>query len=188
MSLKELAQAESIETFELKLIREFYGLKTAKRSGVLLMNHIMEGLDMLTNMGATTFAKRAYCLHPIIQHQDDYDANYSTLERHVKNGDIDNRVLKLAVTYRNKANAYLCRPKTDHFTIKDLEEVVGYCSPNMIHMLAADKLQNEKDFELYHKGKHIRSEQLAHYFDLWLKYLDHIDLTYTPNLMEKHNG
>lgn len=38
-------------------------------------------------------------------------------------------------------------------------------------MLIADKIQNRKDFELYHEGKHPRSEELAQYFRNWLERL-----------------
>ena len=39
-------------------------------------------------------------------------------------------------------------------------------------MLIADKIQNKKDFELYHKGSHPRSMELDHYFNNWLKRLN----------------
>jgi hypothetical protein len=39
-------------------------------------------------------------------------------------------------------------------------------------MLIADKIQNRKDFELYHLGKHERSSELDSYFKNWLERLD----------------
>jgi hypothetical protein len=39
-------------------------------------------------------------------------------------------------------------------------------------MLIADKIQNRKDFELYHLGTHDRSEQLDQYFKNWLEKLE----------------
>ena len=38
-------------------------------------------------------------------------------------------------------------------------------------MLIADKVQNYKDFLLYHYGIHERSNQLNQYFINWLSYL-----------------
>ena len=38
-------------------------------------------------------------------------------------------------------------------------------------MLIADKIQNKKDFMIYHFGKHERSEELHAYFDKWLDVL-----------------
>ena len=35
-------------------------------------------------------------------------------------------------------------------------------------MLLADKIQNRKDFERYHKGTHQRSAELEQYFKNWL--------------------
>ena len=39
-------------------------------------------------------------------------------------------------------------------------------------MLIADKIQNRKDFELYHLGKHERSSELEQYFKNWLERLN----------------
>lgn len=38
-------------------------------------------------------------------------------------------------------------------------------------MLIVDKVQNRKDFELYHLGKHKRSNELNQYFKNWLERL-----------------
>ena len=39
-------------------------------------------------------------------------------------------------------------------------------------MLIADKIQNRKDFELYHKETHPRSAELDKYFRNWLQKLN----------------
>lgn len=170
MSAQTLPQdANAVETVELKLIRDYYGTRTAERSGVPLIQHILEGLEILVGMKATEVAKKAYCLHPLLQHDDDLAKNW---QRVSDMPEVSRQAFNLAMVYRTKANSYLCREHTDHFTLVDIERVVGFCSQNMIHMLVADKIQNEKDFELYHKGTHARSDQLANYFDLWLQYLD----------------
>jgi hypothetical protein len=159
-------------THEYEAIQQFYGADRAKRSGVLLMNHIDEGIDMLRIMGASELAIDAYCLHPIIQDEAIFKPNWKLL---IKDEAINLDALYLARSYRNAANAYLCRPGTDHFTLEDLRFHVGFLSQDLVHMLFADKIQNERDFNQYHKGKHARSRQLTKYFALWLDYLEELD-------------
>lgn len=159
-------------TLEYDAIQRFYGADRAKRSGVLLMNHIDEGIDMLKVMGASELAIDAYCLHPIIQPQEIFKRNWKLL---INDKAINQDALYLARAYRDAANAYLCRPGTDHWTIEDLRFHVGFLSQDLVHMLFADKIQNEKDFIQYHQGKHARSNQLTRYFALWLEYLEELD-------------
>lgn len=157
---------------EYALIKDFYGTKTAKRSGVPLINHIDEGIDLLRGMGAAELSIRAFCLHPLAQGGDD---GWTIMLHNVRMKNIQQHSVALAQQYSYAANIYLCRPATDHYTMKDLAREVGPLNQHLIHMLAADKLQNEKDFELYHKATHPRSKQLAHYFNLWLDYLDYCE-------------
>lgn len=151
---------------EYQIIREFYGSKTASRSGVPLINHIDEGLEILSNLNASYASKAAYCLHPIIQGDQELRDNLNTLAYKT-----DPYVLSLVLEYRNKANSYLCKPHTDGWSVDDLRIFVGYLLPEVRHMLIADKEQNEKDFILYHKGIHPRSAQLELYFKTWKEYL-----------------
>lgn len=147
------------DTKEYKTISRFYGTQRAVRSQVPLMNHIDEGLDILIEQGASTRAQKAFCLHPIVQNDEDVDATWSD-------------AYLLAVEYRNRANAYLCRPDTDYVsTPKDVYELVGPMSQDCALMLLADKRQNQKDFIRYHRGTHARSAELDRYFNIWLSYL-----------------
>jgi hypothetical protein len=58
---------------------------------------------------------------------------------------VDKRVLLLAVEYRNIANEYLShKPSTNDVHLSPIKDVNT--------MLIADKIQNRKDFEIYHKG------------------------------------
>lgn len=144
---------------EYRAIADFYGERTAKRSGVRLMQHIDEGLFLLTRWGASDLAHRAFCLHPIVQNNEDVDVSWSD-------------AYPLACEYRDKANAYLCRPETDH--IREIDQVhtlVGTMSEDCRMMLLADKFQNERDFRKHHALTHERSIHLSRYFDLWLRYL-----------------
>uniref|UniRef100_A0AAU6W1B1 Uncharacterized protein n=1 Tax=Pseudomonas phage Nican01 TaxID=3138540 RepID=A0AAU6W1B1_9CAUD len=157
---------------EYDLIELFYKDKTAKRSGVRLMNHIDEGIQMMYEMRASGIAISAFCLHPIAQSGN---KGFHILLTAARKQKIRHEAIHLAQQYAYAANSFLCKPSTDHFTHKDLCREVGPLNQDLIHMLVADKIQNEKDFELYHKGSHPRSEQLAHYFNLWLEYLEYCE-------------
>ena len=147
-------------SIEYKLIAKHYGDRVALRSQVPLMNHINEGLVVLDRISATDQAKRAFCLHPLLQADEDLKENcylVSFVEPHV---------LVLTMEYRNIANAYLSdKIDTDWpLQLSPLSEVN--------EMLIADKVQNRKDFITYHYGTHERSDELARYFNKWLNALD----------------
>lgn len=150
------------ETIEYKSIVEVYGDDRAKRSGVRLMNHIDEGIEILDRIGASYEAKLAFCIHPIAQNGDSVEFS---------------SVKVLAEEYAYFANKFLCKPETDH--VRDLDALethlhsdIDYRMSNECRdMLIADKEQNRKDFLEYHYGTHVRSSELYAYFELWLKYL-----------------
>ncbi len=68
--------------------------------------------------------------------------------------------------YRSVANEYL-----SHRTIAHVDEIRLSPLPEVNQMLIADKVQNCKDFELYHKATHPRSAELDLYFNNWLRRL-----------------
>ena len=148
-------------TIEYQLISSHYSDKTAQRSGVPLINHINEGLVVLDRISSTDLAKRAFCLHPLLQNDVDLKANYI----YVSNV-CDASVVMLAMEYRSVANEYLSdKVNTEHkIRLSPLYEVND--------MLVADKVQNYKDFLTYHKGSHPRSGELNTYFRDWLTALD----------------
>ncbi len=141
-----------------KLISNYYGDQTAKRSGVKLMNHIDEGIEILKSINADQETIDAYCLHPILQSDDAFNQNY-TLDF----TGIPTSSLLLAMEYRRVANSYLSKNK--------IEDFVGFTNEKIKQMLFADKIQNEKDFALYHEGTHPRSKELREYFDNWINIL-----------------
>ena len=141
-----------------ELISSYYGDRTTKRSGVKLMNHIDEGLDILNNIGASDIVKDAYCLHPLLQSDEDFNKN-KTMDF----SGIPTEIIILAVEYRRVANSYLSTMSMDDF--------VGFTNNEIRQMLYADKIQNEKDFKLYHEGVHPRSKELRKYFDNWINVL-----------------
>lgn len=149
---------------EYQIIKSFYGDRCAKRSGVPLMNHIEEGYDLLTHIDASDEVIGAFFIHPIVQNDEPIDVSWS-------------KSFELACEYKLFANAYLCRPETDHITTPEmlhehlLEKCGGVMSAGCHLLLIADKEQNLKDFMIYHHGTHERSAQLYRYFNVWLDYL-----------------
>jgi hypothetical protein len=153
---------------EYQIIKDIYGDKTATRSKVPYINHIDEGLYVLDYINASGTAKRAFCLHPLLQ------VNEFAVEllKHTWFRHIDRRSIVTASMYANSANMYLCRPHTDKYNKGDIQKATGLVERNdVMDMLLADKVQNYKDFEIYHKGTHPRSGQLDNYFLSWLDYL-----------------
>lgn len=146
------------------LVKSFYGERTAKRSGVKLINHIDEGISILKNSDNDTIG--AYCLHPLLQSDSDLAANW----RFVCSA-VSTREILLAMEYRNIANAYLSTR-----VIKDVSEINLGPLVEVREMLIADKMQNYKDFEIYHKDTHPRSAELDVYFKNWLVKLDIVEL------------
>lgn len=147
----------------LKEIEHYYGDACAKRSGIPLMNHINEGIAILQSIEAIKFVQVAFALHPITQNEEDYKFKY----------DHSLSVLALAHSYATVANSYLCRPETDH--IQNTEDLGNHLNSHIdyrvLQMLYADKIQNRKDFRLYHLGTHKRSDNLELYFNIWINYL-----------------
>lgn len=128
------------------------------------MNHIDEGLIILSRLGATDSAQKAFCLHPLLQNDEDLKDNFKYV---AKNTDIE--TLALAMEYRNIANNWL----SDKVFLKDgnpTHDIEIKLSPlhEVNDMLRADKLQNYKDFLLYHKNNHKRSTELDYYFNKWI--------------------
>ena len=143
-------------------IKDYYGTSTASRSGVPLINHIDGGLLYMKELYSTYAEMSAYCLHPIVQNDQDLKKNMNMLLA------FSPLTVMLVMEYRNTANAYLCRPNTDLYEMKNLPNIP---IDGVRRMLIADKRQNQKDFLKYHKDSHARSEQLARYFKLWLRHL-----------------
>jgi hypothetical protein len=148
---------------EYQQVERFYGDRTAERSGVYFMNHVDEGLAVLHHIGATERAKRAFCLHPLLQNDADLVGSYPRAAELTR----DPQVLLLAMEYRNIANASL-----SHRTLSGPSDIPLGPLDEVRQMLVADKIQNAKDFILHHRSTHARSSELERYFRLWLERLD----------------
>lgn len=160
---------------ELDLIRGYYGGRTAKRSGVPLINHIHEGLDILARLHATDATKRAYCLHPMFQADADLIKNAWLTASELS---LDPWVMTLVMEYRSQANAWLSdKVWTANFNDggPGLVQIKGLPSPGPLpqvrDMLIADKVQNYRDFCTYHQATHPRRRELIRYFEQWLAVL-----------------
>jgi hypothetical protein len=149
---------------EYRVIERAYGAKEAKRSGVMYMNHIDEGLAVLQWIGAPEDAKAAYCLHPVFQTDLDLGTAAAPLVDYWK--DCSPVSVMLAMEYRSVANEYL----SDR-AISSVRDIRRSPLAEVNHMLIADKVQNRKDFELHHEKSHPRSKELAQYFRNWMEAL-----------------
>ena len=66
--------------------------------------------------------------------------------------------------YRRVANSYLSHDVPEDF--------VGFSCEEVKQMLIADKVQNYKDFLIYHSETHPRKEELDFYFNKWFEFLE----------------
>ena len=150
------------------LIKGHYKNNTTERSGIFLMNHITEGLKVLDYLKADITTKAAFCLHPLMQSDLDFYKYITNLKKY---RNISQKTQALTLEYRRAANSYLCTPYTDNYDFNDIDNNVKIVLEETKLMLIADKVQNYKDFLLYHYGIHERSNQLNQYFINWLSYL-----------------
>jgi len=148
------------QSAEYMLVKEFYGDKISCRSGVPLINHINEGIIILEDMEAEYHTATAFCLHPLLQADDDLALNFNKVLT-VASG----RAVALALEYRSVANEYLSpKVNTGHeIRLSPIQAVND--------MLIADKVQNRKDFYTYHWPDHPRSKELEQYFREWMEVL-----------------
>jgi hypothetical protein len=149
---------------EYRAIEQHYGGARARRSQVYFMHHIDEGLRVLQCwLRASDRAKRAWCLHPLVQSDAELRRSYDAglLD------ELEPGVVALALEYRSFANAFLS-PMESHPGYADPARIAQSPLPEVGAMLIADKLQNCKDFRLYHRGTHPRTLHLERYFESWL--------------------
>lgn len=149
---------------ELVRVIDFYKDGKARRSQIPLMNHIYEGIAILEDLQAPIEVIKAFILHPIFQADENLKKEAYT---YLLCYEIEPHVLMYLMEYRNQANAWL----SDKVSSTGLS-LNGMPTPGPLRgvrlMLIADKVQNRKDFELYHKATHERSAELSAYFSTWL--------------------
>jgi hypothetical protein len=148
-------------SWEYQTIAAHYEQRTAARSGVLLLQHIDHGLKILRARNASAIAQRAFCLHPLLQSDEDFVRHHVAIQAVAAP-----EIYSLAIEYRRVANAALSDRK-----LTSPEQIELSANADVNEMLVADKVQNRNDFQRYHAGRHPRSEILALYFELWLQRL-----------------
>jgi hypothetical protein len=149
-------------TREYRAVAQLYGSRTTRRSRVPLMNHIDEGIAILATSDARDIALRAFCLHPLLQDDKGLVDAFPKLT-HLTDSV---QIMTLALEYRRIANTFSHRrpiESAEAIELSPLREVN--------QMLAADKIQNRKDFILHLRSSHPRSAELDRYFQLWLQRL-----------------
>lgn len=166
------------DTVEYLLIKDHYGDRCAQRSRAPLINHIDEGLMILQSRNASNTACRAFCLHPLVQGDQDLLENWQKVST-----ESNKAALLLTMEYRNIANQYLSRR-----SISSLEDIVLSPLHDVNEMLVADKIQNYKDFLLYHKDTHPRAKELDTYFNNWLKRLGIENFDYYRDLLSQQRA
>lgn len=77
ITTKQYIEYTTRHTLEYTLIERFYRNKTAQRSGVPLINHINEGIEILFKINQA--AIQPFCLHPLIQNDEDFKQNWDML-------------------------------------------------------------------------------------------------------------
>jgi hypothetical protein len=145
---------------EYRAIAQHYGTRTAKRSGVLLIRHIDDGLVILGRLGASDAASRAFCIHPIVQDGGEPPTD-------------DSHVAALSIEYRDVANAALSSRE-----LRTASEIALSPLVEVNQMWIADKVQNRFDFQRHHLTTHPRAAALDRYFALWLERLEVDDARY----------
>jgi hypothetical protein len=159
-NIEHVVERGPFDSTAYSLIEKYYGDRKPKRANVWLMNHIDEGLAILSEYGADPRALETFCLHPLIQSDDDLKHNAHLVEQ----WSLENWAG--AFEYRNVANAYLSDRDISSFSeirLSPLEYVN--------EALVADKIQNYKDFMLHHND-HPKRERLFNYFHNWFDALD----------------
>jgi hypothetical protein len=166
-------------------IEEFYDLRCAERSGVLLIHHIYEGLHVLRSLDASLETKAAFALHPMTQEPATRERTKDRVDEVLAPFPQGDEVKSLTLEYARVANASL----SDIVSLDDDGNVVLTrpieLSPDerVNQMLVADKIQNCKDFHEHHLD-HERANELGVYFSAWLNALDVSREFYRRMLME----
>jgi hypothetical protein len=149
------------------IYNEYFGRK-AERSKVPLINHIHEGLVVMQLRGATEDAQRAFCIHPLLQTDKALGVTLGKLWRVSSK----TSVVALAMEYRWRANNWLSdKVINDQGKITLVDEPTAGDFTEVKEMLIADKVQNYKDFLMYHVDTHPRRRELDLYFRTWHKHL-----------------
>jgi hypothetical protein len=148
---------------EWRVARELLIGRETKRTGVNYFQHVEEGVKILQAIGAAFSTQKAFCIHPLVQCDEDLLNSLSVLHRFCS------RSVALAFEYRWVAN----RGTRQHVCQDWIVQLSVW--PAVNQMLVADKVQNCKDFRQYYTAAtHPMYAELDRYFQVWFDAL-HID-------------
>jgi hypothetical protein len=147
---------------EYDIISDHYQDIKAKRSGIPYINHIQEGLTVLTRRANSVDSDvvKAFCLHPIFQDPSFFNLKTRSKIEHLQ---LDPVIVCLAMEYKEIANAHLVKNHGQPIRLSTCWEVN--------EMLVADKIQNYKDFQDTYKGTQEEYNLRDQYFKDWLNVL-----------------
>lgn len=146
-------------------ISRHYGATAAQRTKLPWINHIVEGVVLIHQLGGRIGAADAFCWHPLIQSDTTYLETLVEMRRHY-NLNTNGEVLVNVLGYRDAANRWLRGVvNKDNQPKKHPLESVNV-------MLMADKIQNRKDFEANERLFSVEdAASLHYYFDCWFNTL-----------------
>lgn len=147
---------------EYDIISDHYQDIKANRSGISYINHIQEGLTVLTHRSNSidSDVSKAFCLHPIFQAPSFFNLKTRSKIEHLQ---LDPVIVCLAMEYKEIANAHLVKNHGQPIRLSTCWEVN--------EMLVADKIQNYKDFQDTYKGTQEEYAIRDEYFKAWLDVL-----------------
>lgn len=154
---------------EYRWIAQHYGDQTSYRADIPLIDHIDDGIMILSNTTLDTL--KAFCLHPLFQTDSDLQKNY----HQIRPGTSATAVL-FAIEYRRVANAYLSYREISHISEIEVSPIA-----EVNWMLRADKIQNRASYEEHLRGKLIvgsDADRLDRYFQNWFDRLGIMDSEY----------
>ena len=179
--------ASPFNNYAYNAVVEFYGDKRAKRSNLPYMNHIDEGIFILDKIKASPQSIDAFCLHPIFQADIDFEkfklGSGSNKFQQLLLSKVPSYQMMITMEYRSIANAYLSQRE-----ISSIEDIALSPNKDVNDMLIADKIQNYKDFILYHRSSHPRADKLEAYFNNWFKRLNITDDMYKDITLSLKNA
>ncbi len=143
-----------LESPQYKIVQDFFGDQRDERSGVLLMNHIDEGIAVMRALGAPDTAIRAFCLTPLqFTSRNDIIINFHKIFKEL-NGVIDGiDSSNLALDYRALVDTNPVKVSTDN---------------DVNLMLAGAVIQRKKDLLVHNWDHQANPEATRERFDQWI--------------------
>lgn len=142
-------------------ISRYYGATTTQRTKLPWINHIVEGVVLVQQLGGRIHAADAFCWHPLIQSDDTFLETLAEMQRYY-NLNTSGEVLVNTLGYRDAANRWL------RGAVSKDNQPKKHPLNDVNIMLMADKIQNRKDFEANEKLFSVEdASSLHYYFDSW---------------------